>query len=405
MNNSVIKKLFILSLGLLALLILFSCEKKEEVGHFEIIDGVETYVYDGQIIKNQLVEVNGDLYYVDANGHKLKDEWAIIDNDGHYGYFGNLGDLVRNKIRTIDGKDYYFDEKGCLYQDRTESKIKIIEGTEYIANVNGELSLAANKINEVNNETTAKVKQTTNKTVQQEAKTTTQQSAVTQQSATTQQAAAQQAAAQAAAQQAAAQAAANAAAQQAALQAAQASQVSTNPPFANAINITNVDTSVPDETGGPGVVGFTPTVAQNTAPGGNSVANAETTAQASNEVKILRTEKMVEEIDGEDYSCKITLLKPIMNGSTVEETNAINDSIDELIESWYDEVAGIVNDYDVLPRSVTFSKATLGTVSKSKINISIEGTIRPKSGSSKNIKYRIIYDRNEQISDISKVGS
>ena len=126
--------------------------------------------------------------------------------------------------------------------------------------------------------------------MQQEAKTTTQQSAVTQQSATTQQAAAQQAAVQAAAQQAAAQQAAAqaeafAAAQQAALQAAKASQVSTNPPFANAINITNVDTSVPDETGGPGVVGFTPTVAQNTAPGGNSVANAETTAQASNEVK------------------------------------------------------------------------------------------------------------------------
>ena len=137
-----------LILAILVLLSLFSCEKKEEVGHFEIIDGVETYVYDGQIIKNQLVEVNGELYYVDANGHKLKDEWAIIDNDGHYGYFGNLGDLVRNKIRTIDGKDYYFDEKGCLYQDRTESKIKIIEGTEYIANVNGELSLAANKINE-----------------------------------------------------------------------------------------------------------------------------------------------------------------------------------------------------------------------------------------------------------------
>lgn len=399
MEKCMMKKLLMLILAILVLLSLFSCEKKEEVGHFEIIDGVETYVYDGQIIKNQLVEVNGELYYVDANGHKLKDEWAIIDNDGHYGYFGNLGDLVRNKIRTIDGKDYYFDEKGCLYQDRTESKIKIIEGTEYIANVNGELSLAANKINEVNNETAAKVKQTTNKTVQQEAKTTTQQSATTQQAAAN--AAAQQAAAQAAAQQAAA----NAAAQQAALQAAQASQVSTNPPFANAINITNVDTSVPDETGGPGVVGFTPTVAQNTAPGGNSVANAETTAQASNEVKILRTEKMVEEIDGEDYSCKITLLKPIMNGSTVEETNAINDSIDELIESWYDEVAGIVNDYDVLPRSVTFNKATLGTVSKSKINISIEGTIRPKSGSSKNIKYRIIYDRNEQISDISKVGS
>lgn len=403
MKKSIIKKVLTLALDLLILLSLFSCEKKNNLGHFEIRDGEETYVYDGQVIKNRLVEVDGKLYYLDDNGHKVKDEWAIIDNDGHYGYFGNLGDLVRNKIRTIDGKDYYFDEKGCLYQDRTESKIKIIEGTEYIANVNGELSLAANKINEVNNETTAKVKQTTNKTVQQEAKTTTQQSAATQQ------AAAQQAAANAAAQQAAANAAAQqaaqVAAQQAALQAAQASQVSTNPPFANAINVTKVDTSIPDETGGPGVVGFQATTANNIAPGVNSVVTQETTAQASDEVKIVRTEKMVEEIDGDDYSCKITLLKPVMNGSTVEETNAINDSIDELIDSWYDEVAGLVNDYDVLPRSVTFSKATLGTVSRSKINISIEGTIKPKSGSSKSIKYRIVYDRNEQNADISKVGS
>ena len=99
------------------------------------------------------------------------------------------------------------------------------------------------------------------------------------------------------------------------------------------------------------------------------------------------------------------LLKPVMNGSTVEETNAINSCIDELMESWYDEVAGIVNEYDVLPRSVTFKKATLGTVSKSKINISIEGTIRPKSGTNKTIKYKIVYDRNEQNADITKIGS
>lgn len=399
MKKSIIKKVLTLVLDLLILLSLFSCEKKNDLGRFEIRNGEETYVYDGQVIKNRLVEVDGKLYYLDDNGHKVKDEWAIIDNDGHYGYFGNLGDLVRNKIRTIDGKDYYFDENGYLYQDRTESKIKVINGEEYIANANGEIMLAASKDKKVVNETTAVVKPTAaNKTTQPAAS----QQVASQQAAAN--AAAQQAA-QAAAQQAAAQDAANAAAQQAALQATKASQVSTNPPFANAINVTNVDTSIPDETGGPGVVGFQATTANNIAPGANSVVTQETTVQASDEVKIVRTEKMVEEIDGDDYSCKITLLKPVMNGSTVEETNAINDSIDELIDSWYDEVAGLVNDYDVLPRSVTFSKATLGTVSRSKINISIEGTIKPKSGSSKSIKYRIVYDRNEQNADISKVGS
>ena len=386
MKDSLIRKKLILVVGILFLLSLFSCAKKNTLGHFEIRDGEETYVYDGQVIKNKLVEVDGKLYYIDNNGHKVKDEWAVIDNDGHYGYFGNFGDLVTNKIRTIDGKDYYFDEKGYLYQDRTESKVKVINGEEYIANAMGELTLAANKGKKEEKktvaETTAAVKPTTTNQPTQQAATNN----------TSQQTAAQQAAAQAAA-------------QQAASQAAQAGQVSTNAPYANAINITNVDTSIPDENGGPGVVGFNPTTTQNSAPGANTNVTSGTTAQSSNEIKIVKTDQIIEEIDGENYSCKITLLKPVMNGSTVEETNAINSCIDELMESWYDEVAGIVNEYDVLPRSVTFKKATLGTVSKSKINISIEGTIRPKSGTNKTIKYKIVYDRNEQNADITKIGS
>ena len=401
MKNSVIKKSFILSLGLLALLVLFSCGKKNNAGRFELRDGEETYIYDGQVIKNRLVEVDGKLYYLDNNGHKTKDEWAIIDNDGHYGYFGNFGDLVINKIRTIDGKDYYFDEKGCLYQDRTESKIKVINGDEYIANANGELSLASSKAKKEETKV-AETKEVTkptaaNKQTQQAPTNTAQQTAA-------QQAAAQQAAQQAAAQAAAQQAAQQAAAQQAALQAAQASQVSTNPPFANAINVTSPNTSVPDENGGPGVVGFQAAPAVNSAPGVNSIVTAEITGQVSNEVKVLKTDKMIEEVDGDDYSCKITLLKPIMNGSTLEETNNINSCIDELMDGWYDEVAGIVSGYDVLPRSVTFNKATLGTVSKRKITITIDGTVRPKSGNSKTIKYRITYDREEPNAEISKVS-
>ena len=95
-------------------------------GSFVYRDGVETYMEHGQVVIDKLVNVDGKIYYVDNEGHKVKDTWAIIDNDGHYGYFGNFGDLVVNKIRTINGKDYYFDENGVLYQDKTEKQIKMV---------------------------------------------------------------------------------------------------------------------------------------------------------------------------------------------------------------------------------------------------------------------------------------
>lgn len=168
-------------------------------------------------------------------GHKVKDTRAVIDNDGNYGYFGSLGDLVKGRIREIDGKKYYFDEEGILYVDKTNKNIKTIDGVDYIANANGELRLSTE-------------------------------------------------------------------------------QETTTVPFANAC-------------------------------------------------------------------------------------------IDEVTDVWMEDVREVVDGYDTLPRSVSFTTAALGTVKKNSIVINLSGTIRPKSGSSKTIKYKITYDREEVNADIARTST
>lgn len=375
-------------------------------GSFVYRDGVETYMEHGQVVIDKLVNVDGKIYYVDNEGHKVKDTWAIIDNDGHYGYFGNFGDLVVNKIRTIDGKDYYFDENGILYQDKTEKQIKIIDGAEYIANKNGELRFASGTFaSETETTTTAKVVTTTT------ARQQTQQTQTTIVSAEAQLAAAQQAAAQqAAAQQAAAQQAAaqQAAAQQAAAQ--QSAQISTAAPFANAINVSGSNTTVPDEFGGPGVVGnntrtntaqVSPGNTAQTAPvapGGGTTTNA----QSAKEVKIQSTQRMTETVDGDDYECNITIVKPIMVGTSSEETMNMNSCIDEVMDAILEDVQGVVGEYDTLPKSVSITNASISSSTNSRVVIQLSGSVRPKSGSSKTIKYRITYDRKEVNADFSR---
>ena len=335
--------------------------KNYVAGHFEIRDGVETYVMSGQVVINSLVEVGDALYYVDDKGHKVKDTWAIIDNDGSYGYFGSLGDLVKDKIREIGGKKYYFDKNGILYTDSSNKEIITIDGTEYIANGNGELRLSTEP------ETTAAVTATTKavQTQQQVAQTipptvapTTVAKGLTpiyesQTAATT------------------------------------AAVISMNPPFANAINVAGSNTIVEAE--GPGAGIITPTKAGTTA--------------ASGEVKVSKTEKVVDTIEGEEYDCTVTLLKPIMVGETPEETNALNTSIEELMDAWFDDVSGVVDEYVTFPKAVTFTSATLGTVKKKSIQINISGTIKPKSGSTKTIKYRITYDRENENADIVRTST
>ena len=373
-------------------------------GSFVYKDGVETYMEHGQVVIDKLVNVDGKIYYVDNEGHKVKDTWAIIDNDGHYGYFGNFGDLVVNKIRTIDGKDYYFDENGILYQDKTEKQIKIIDGAEYIANKNGELRFASGTFaSETETTTTAKAVTTT--TARQQTQQT-QTTIISAEQVAAQQAAAQQAAAQqVAAQQAAAQ---QAAAQQAAQQAA---QISTAAPFANAINVSGSNTTVPDEFGGPGVVGnntgtntaqVSPGNTPNTAPVAPGGGTATTNAQSANEVKIQSTQRMTETVDGDDYECTITIVKPIMVGTSSEETMNMNSCIDEVMDAILEDVQGVVGEYDILPKSVSITNASISSSTNSRVVIQLSGSVRPKSGSSKTIKYRITYDRKEVNADFSR---
>ena len=373
-------------------------------GSFVYKDGVETYMEHGQVVIDKLVNVDGKIYYVDNEGHKVKDTWAIIDNDGHYGYFGNFGDLVVNKIRTIDGKDYYFDENGILYQDKTEKQIKIIDGAEYIANKNGELRFASGTFASETETTTTARQQT-----QQTQTTIISAEQVAAQQAAAEHAAAQQAAAQqAAAQQAVAQ---QAAAQQAVAQQAsqQSAQISTAAPFANAINVSGSNITVPDEFGGPGVVGKNTNTAQvspgnvsNTAPVAPGGGTVTTNAQSANEVKIQSTQRMTETVDGDDYECNITIVKPIMVGTSSEETMNMNSCIDEVMDAILEDVQGVVGEYDILPKSVSITNASISSSTNSRVVIQLSGSVRPKSGSSKTIKYRITYDRKEVNADFSR---
>ena len=65
---------------------LFGCSSLgiTQGGHFELKDGVETYVNGGQVVIDTLVTDGGKMYYTDSQGHKVKDAWKIIDNDGNY---------------------------------------------------------------------------------------------------------------------------------------------------------------------------------------------------------------------------------------------------------------------------------------------------------------------------------
>lgn len=327
-------------------------------GHFELRDGVDTYISSGQVVRNSLVEVGDKLYYVDNEGHKVKDTWAIIDNDGNYGYFGSLGDLVKGRIREVDGKKYYFDDEGILYVDKTNKNIKRIDGVDYIANANGELRLSTEE--ETTTIAPTKIQHTVAPTVIQVVPT----QAVPTQAAPTQ------------------------VGQATPIYETQAQTAAPiyAAPYANAINITNGST-VSANVEGPGAGIVAPSV-------------RETEVQETREVKIARTEKVVDSIDGDDYECTITLLRPIMVGSTEEETEILNSCIDEIMDVWYEDVSEVVEEYTTLPKSVTFTSATLGTVKKTSIIINLSGSIKQKSGSSKTIKYRITYDREEENADI-----
>ncbi len=373
-HNRANKSFIIFTIMIFSIISIFACTKKavvEEVGgHFEKRNGVDTYIEEGQVIIDSLVMDDGKLYYTDGEGHKKKDSWEIIDNDGNYGYFGSLGDLVVDRIREINGKTYYFDKNGKLYTDKTGKEIIKIEGKEYVANALGELKLATGETIAVTpTETTTKVASTTKAPVATVAPTTVIPPTTI---------------------------------PQVVVPPETNVVISQNAPYANmgqtasANQGQTINNLSPAENGGPGVGIITPNTNNTNT---NTVNNNNST-----EVKILRTEKVIDTVDGDDYECTITLLKPIMQGKDSDETMALNASIDEVMDAWYESVEKTVDTTKPMPKAVTFTTATLGTVKKTSIIVNITGTIKPKSGSTKTTKYRITYDREGETAQVSKIS-
>lgn len=362
----------ILLIVIVWLLINFSIFRRRirNSGHFEKVGGVDTYVENGEVVTNTLVRIRGrKVYYVDEYGHKKKNTWAVIDNDGTYGYFGSLGELVTNKIREIEGKKYYFDENGKLVSNNEVE----IDGIKYKSNSNGELyTLDEYKDAEAQPKQTVpqtqSIKQTqavqqTQSIKQTQAVQQTQVAQTTQHTET-----------------------------QTYIQITEAKETTKKLPADGKAEVEETENQ------GPGV-GLVSTYQKSyvTEDEENDLSENET------EVKIKSTEKITNTVDDGEYECKITLVRPIMQGKNSDETESINSSIEELMDVMWDEVESVVNDYDTLPKSVTFTTPTLGTVSKTKILINLAGTITTRSGGSKSIKYRITYDREEFNGDITKV--
>ena len=76
------------------------------------------------MLTNELVEVNDNYYYVDANGAMVRNTWVAIaadedeeeDVDYRWYYFGPSGKAYKNSMgKSINGKKYGFDENGKMY--------------------------------------------------------------------------------------------------------------------------------------------------------------------------------------------------------------------------------------------------------------------------------------------------
>ena len=75
------------------------------------------------------------------------------------------------------------------------------------------------------------------------------------------------------------------------------------------------------------------------------------------------------------------------------------------MDAWMEDMIGTVGEYDDLPKSVTFTSANLSSVTKTKVVVTLTGTLKNKSGSNKTIKYKITYDRENINADFSKTSN
>ena len=68
-----------------------------------------------QFLTSTFISQNGNLYYVNSSGYRLRG-WQTIAGNKYY--FGEKG-VAATGSATIDGKDYYFSEKGRLQVSQT----------------------------------------------------------------------------------------------------------------------------------------------------------------------------------------------------------------------------------------------------------------------------------------------
>lgn len=127
--RKIIKLLFLC----LTMYTLFACGSS--TGSFKVIDGKEIYIEGNQQVIDKLVEVSGEKYYIGNDGTKVVNDWAVIDNDGTYAYFGAKGQMIKNQIKEINGNLYLFDKNGNL----ETNCIKEFDGSNYYADKNGVL--------------------------------------------------------------------------------------------------------------------------------------------------------------------------------------------------------------------------------------------------------------------------
>jgi len=111
-----------------------------------------SYVSDGKVIKGEVIEINGELYLFDSDGFMVTNSSTeydgksfIIDADGHfieiqdgwnqigeYTYYVIDGELVKDRILEIDGNYYGFDYNGRMFVNQSFSMNVYDESGSYL---------------------------------------------------------------------------------------------------------------------------------------------------------------------------------------------------------------------------------------------------------------------------------
>lgn len=115
--------------------------------HFEDEGGYKTFYDNGSVVRDELVEYKGKEYYIDGNGHMAIDSFGMVNNNGDLGFFGSKGERVYNVIKEVNDSLYYIDKSGILFKDGNFE----FDGNTYRANGDG--TLVTNYIEDVAGDT------------------------------------------------------------------------------------------------------------------------------------------------------------------------------------------------------------------------------------------------------------